>query len=61
MKVKKIEVELIEDNIGDHFCDSNSHNSHDLQNFTDAFINLVKSQNLQKCTHLDISGIQALR
>lgn len=40
--------------------DTNLEDCHHHENFTDAFINLVKSQNMSRCTHLDLSGIDAL-
>ena len=30
------------------------------ENFTDALRHLIKGQNLMKCTHLNLSGIEAL-
>lgn len=48
--------EAAEDEDGD--SDSEDDQCHD--NFTDAFINLIRSQNITKCTHLDLSGILAL-
>ena len=45
-----------EEECGD--SESDDDKCHD--NFADAFVSLIKSQNVSKCTHLDLSGILAL-
>ena len=41
--------------------DNSSGGEVDHDNFTDAFISLVKGKHLTRCTHLDLSGIVDLR
>ena len=40
--------------------DNNSEDDNDFKSFLDAFINFVRTHNINRCTHLDLSGIQAL-